>query len=138
MRPSFTAPCEVMYPLVCVHDKSLGTLVKFYHATCFTSTAAGGFFTCLMLKAEMQSQEIEPCNFYSSSLIQDEGGHAKCKFDTFLSSHSAGGAKTFVTRLWVCLGRSSCPNHLRDNSTILNQKQKRKKKIGRKTQNMKR
>jgi len=41
-----------------------------------------------VLKAEMQSQETEPSNFYSSSPIQAEEDIQSGNFEAFLSHHS--------------------------------------------------
>ena len=42
----------------------------------------------MVLKAEMQSQETEPSNFYSSPLIQAEEDIQSGKFEAFPSHHS--------------------------------------------------
>jgi len=43
----------------------------------------------MVLNAEMQSQETEPFNFYSSPLIQTEKDIQSGKFEAYLSHHSA-------------------------------------------------
>ena len=42
----------------------------------------------MVLKAEMQSQETEPSNFYSSPLIEAEEDIQSGKFEALLSHHS--------------------------------------------------
>ena len=49
-------------------------------------------FSCvtkvMVLKAEMQSQETEPSNFYSLPLIEAEEDIQSCKFEAVLPHHS--------------------------------------------------
>ena len=53
----------------------------------------------MVLKAEMQSQETEPFDFYSSPLIEAQEDIQSGKFEAFLSITHSYGAKPFITRL---------------------------------------
>ena len=49
----------------------------------------------MVLKAEMQSQETEPSNFYSLPLIEAEEDIQSGKFEAFLPHHSVWGCQDF-------------------------------------------
>ena len=64
-------------------NKSPGTLVKYLYYRATSSQPP-----LMVFKAEMQSQETEPSNFYSSPLIKAEEDIQSGKFEAFLSHHS--------------------------------------------------
>ena len=60
----------------------------------------------MVLKAEMQSQETEPSNFYSSPRIEAEQDIQSGKFEAFLSHHSVRGCQDLCyTTVQYCCSR---------------------------------
>ena len=79
----------------------------------------------MVLKAKMRSQETEPCNFYSSLLIQaEEEDIQSSKFEAFLSHHAAGGCQdlccTTVNSGNLILGAQKCEGRVRRGNLNLN------------------
>ena len=65
----------------------------------------------MVLKAEMQLQETEPSNFYSSPLIKTEEDMQSGTFEAFLSHHSVWGCQDLCYTTVLYLSKPLSKNY---------------------------